>query len=287
MQRNGKILFVVIAVVAIWLVKFVLRFPSVDINVIGVILSISSILFGLLAGFFISQLWTRYTEIRTLQGQRSSAGLLLIEYANHFYARNPQFKKDFRKRMEHAAIVDEIIYWDEGYLEDPYYRAIASSFRMVKVQNEKDGVYLEAMMENLDRYVSSTVQINILYKERLFVSEWLIFIILSAIITLSVLLLDVSQILYFMIVLAFPPIIFLTLSIISDLNTMSWGRELITLEPTQAIFDALGVKRFYLTKDLPFVSRRIRQYRTEKTLAPAERKVYKEILDSRMYQQRA
>jgi len=52
----------------------------------------------------------------------------MIRYASHFFE-NKKFEEEFKLRVEKASIVDEIIKWNEGHLEVPYYREIEKSFR--------------------------------------------------------------------------------------------------------------------------------------------------------------
>ncbi len=278
MKNWRTIILIAVTMIVIAIIKFGFGFPSADIEIIGVILSISSILFGLLVGFFISELWTRYTEIRSLQGDRSASGMNLVRRAEYFYLKNPKFEKEFKKRMEMSAIADESILWDEGQFEEPYYNDVAKTFELVDINQKKDELYFEYMMISHNTYTQSTIKMNTLYRERLFFTEWLILIALSIVIFLSTLFLDTSHFLYKTIVLTFPPIIVIALSIIYDLDKMKWGRELITLEPTQVILDAIGAKRFYLKKDKAFISPHITEYRTEDDLEGYSKQVYDEIL---------
>ncbi len=281
MKNLQKIWFVIAVIAATWLIKFVFAFPTADISVIGVILSVSSILFGLLAGFYISVLWSRYTEIRSLQGERSSSGLMLLDLALYFYPRNTKFERDLKRRMELACIADETILWDEGDYEEEYYRKVSRAFLLVPVKSPKDEAYFNAMVSQHANYVSTTVKMDSLYRERLSRTDWLLFAFLTITILISVLLLDTSQLFYSLIILTFPVVIYLTLATISDLNTLQWGRQLVTLEPVQCIFDALGVKRFYVERDIRFVAPGIRNYRTEKNLTGEVLKVYRDIIGKR------
>jgi len=280
-MRIKKILVIAGIVLGTWIIKFIFHFPTADISVIGVILSVASILFGLLAGFYISVLWGRYTEIRSLQGERCSAGLMLLDYARYFFKTNKKFEKDFRDRLEATAIADETIDWNEGDLEEPFYRKIGKSFFLLSVRTPKDESYFNAMVENHSNYVRTTVSMNTLYCERLSLTDWLLFALLTGVIGSSVLLLDGSMFFYSVIILVFPIIVFLTLSVIYELNTLRWGRQLVTVEPTQSILDALEVKRFYLGRDRPYVPKYLSSFRTEKTLRDYALVVYKEVLEKR------
>ncbi|MFA5030925.1 MAG: hypothetical protein WC495_05050 [Patescibacteria group bacterium] len=280
MKKWELFIFLTAAIASTWFIKFILHFPTADISIIGVILSISSILFGLLAGFFFSELWQRYTEIRSLQSERSSAGLMLVTLATHFF-NNKKFEKDFIQRMENTAIADETILWDEGDFEEQYYHEVAKSFELINVKNEKDAQYFAAMLNYSYTYSMDTIKADVLYKERLSSIEWLLFTFLSFIIVISVLLLDVSQMLYSVIVLTFPGVIFLTLSIIYGLNIISWSRNLITLEPNQVIFDALKVPRFYVQRNKDLIPSYIKNFRTEQTLRGEAKRTFDAVISKR------
>lgn len=282
MKNLRTVGILVLIVLIIWIIKFVFNFPTADIKIIGTILSIASILFGLLTGFFISELWSRYTEIRTLQGERASSGVSMIKMAGNFFT-NKKFEKDFKKRVEKSAIADEVINWDEGHLEECYYQDISTSYKYIKVNSQKDAVIFDKLIDSVRQHTQTTMKMNILYKEKLFFTEWFILIVLSVVIVLSVLFLDTIHFLYQTMILVFPIIVYLALKIIYRLDKLTWARELITLEPTQVIFDNLDVKRFYLKRDLKFVSSHIKSkgFRTEDDLKGEMKKVYTDILAKR------
>lgn len=247
---------------------------------IGVILTIASVLFGFLAGFVISELWTRYTEIRSLQGVRSSNALNMIRYASYFYS-DKIFEKNFKYLVEKAAVADEIIAWDEGHLEIKYFQAIEDSFHRIKIKNPKDEVYFDNLLDSYHNVVEGSVRLDTLYKERLFPSQWLLLIGLSLIIAFSTLFLDITDFFPKVVVIAFPLIIVIALSIIYDLDSLNWGKAIITLEPNQILFDAIGAKRFYQTINVPYLSSKIIGYRTERTLSRDLMIIYNSIFQTR------
>ena len=279
MRSFRAFVLVIFSICAFWVIKFFFKFPSADIGIIGVILTVASVLFGFLAGFFISELWTRYTNIRELQGKRLSEGLNMIRYASYFY-NNKNFEKEFKLLVEKSAVADEVINWDEGHLEIKYYQDIETSFSRIQVKTKKDQVYFDNLLDSYNEIVETIVRMDILYKERLFPTEWFMLVTLSLIITFSILFLDTSHFFYKVVVLVFPAIILLAMSVIYDLNTLVWSRGLVTLEPIQKSFDALGVKRYYIRKDEKYAPKGV-EYRTEDDLVPELKKVYDDILSHR------
>lgn len=274
---------IILTILLFLFLKFYVDFPVADTQVVGAVLTIASVLFGLLAGFFISELWSRYTEIRELQGIRTSEGLNMVRYANYFY-KNKKFKEEFIKRVEKSSVADEVIAWDEGHFETEYYQDIEGAFRYLKnseVRTPKDEVYFDNLLDAYHKFVETTVRMDTLYKERLFFSEWLMMVLLSVIIALSVLFLEVSDLFYQLVILLFPAIIVLGVLIINDLNFLTWSRGRLTLEPNQLIFDAIGVKRFYRNDNKPFISPHVKEYRTEEDLTGNSKKVFLGILKKR------
>ena len=141
--------------------------------------------------------------------------------------------------------------------------------------------YFNTIIERHNAYVEATVKLDTLYRERLFPSEWFILYILSGIIAISVLLTDASHFFFKVVIIAFPAILTLALSIIYDLDKLIWSKETITIEPVQRILDAIGAKRFYLNYKKPFISQYVKAYRTEKDLEGEMKEVYEAIVAKR------
>ena len=273
---------ILITIFVFWFIKFYLKFPTAEAGSVNIILTVASILFGFLAGFFISELWSRYTEIRALHSERCSSGLNMVKCAEHFFE-NKRFEKEFKRSIEKSSLVDEVVKWTEGDLELPYFRAIGNSFKSIEVKNGKDEVCFDNLLSSYREFIERTVKLDTLGKERLFMSEWFMMISLFLIISFSILFLDTSHFFYQIIVLVFPVIIVLALSVVYDLDALLWSKEIISLEPNQRLFDAIGVKRFYLKKKKRFVHRRIKNYRTEDDLEGELKQTYLNIIEGRKF----
>jgi len=277
MKNIRSVLILIVTIIFFWFIKFILNFPSADIQIIGVILTVASILFGFLAGFFISELWSRYTQIREMEGIRGSEGLNLVRYASYFY-NDKKFKKYFTDLVEKSCVAEESINYDQGYLVISYYQDIEMSFRKLKLKSIRDGQYFNNLLDSYHSHVRSVVRLDTLYRERLFFSEWIMLTTLSTIIAFSLLFLDVSHFFYKVIVLIFPAILVLALNIIYDLDKINWSREIITIEPTERILDSIGKKRYYLKSDIKYISPMVTDYRTEDDLKGELKKLYDSIV---------
>jgi hypothetical protein len=280
MQNIRTLLLVVLTILVFWFVKFGLAFPNGNLETVGVILTVSSILFGFLAGFFISQLWTRYASIRELQSMRSSAGLNMIRYASHFFS-SKRFQQDFKTRVEKAAVIDEILEWDETHIEIPLFRDIETSFKHIRIKNMKEQEYFGNLIDAYNQLIETTVKEDTLGKERLLPSQWFMIIVLSVIMIFSLLFVDIIEPLYRIILFVFPIIMTMALLTMYDLDTLRWSKEAVSLEPNERLFDAIGRQRFYLKKKKTYISPYIRHYRTEDNLTGELKRIYREVLENR------
>ncbi|MAF14198.1 MAG: hypothetical protein CMI53_04910 [Parcubacteria group bacterium] len=135
-----------------------------------------------------------------------------------------------------------------------------------------------------NRTVSAMIRLDTLYKERLFVAEWMLLYTLSLIIALSVLFINTENLFFQMVVLIFPAVISLALFIINYLDKLAWSRESVTLEPNQRLFDAIGKKRFYLKRNIKYLKKSTKRYRTEDELTDELQKIHSDILNKRKSQ---
>jgi ABC-type multidrug transport system fused ATPase/permease subunit len=283
-HRLRTVLVVFVTIVVVWILKLKIFVSAESPETISIILTAASILFGLLASYFINELWTRFSAIRDLQSERTAAALNMIQYAKIFY-KNKAFEKEFKERVEATSIADMAITMNEGHLEVPYFVHIEESFRKIRLRTELEEGYFERMATAHQDYVRTVQKLDLLYKHTLFFSEWLILLVLSALICVSVLFLPATDFFSFFVVLAFPAILILALNIIYDLNNLTWHRDYLTLEPTQVVFDALEVKRFYMKSDIQYVHPRVKDFRTEDSLEGNAKQVYDAILAARKKEQ--
>jgi len=281
---HWKTLFVIIGTgLSFWIVKFYLKFPSAEIETVGVVLTITSIFFGLLAGFFISGLWNRYTEVREIQSVRSGDELNMIMYSKYFN-KNKEFTEEFRRLVENSAIADEVVKYREGHLEMPYFQDISNSFDLIKqdeVKTYKDRIYFGGLTNSYGNIINLTALLDAIGKDRLALAEWGIISLLSSMISLSVLFLDPTHIFQKAVIVVYPIIISLTILVIYRLDSLTLNKGSVTLEPNQRMFDALGLRRFYMKKKKGYILSHITDYRTEDDLQGEPKEVYLKIINSR------
>jgi len=280
MRIIKPILLLVLVTAIFYLLDFFIDLPPIDFEVWGIILTISSILFGFLGAFFISELWGKYVEARSSQSFWSSKIRDVLFYSTYFFNDNKEFEIRLRQAMEKYCIADAIIKWEELEKEEKYLKEIGNTFYLIKTKELKgaEGEWLTSLLSSYSEASESLNKMTILGKEKMFPSEWLIMILLSIIISLSILFLQTTEFFYKTLIFSLPGVMVLIFWLLYTLDNMGWNIEVISFEPYQKILDSLGVKRFYLTRHIKRgIKPKTNDYRTEKDLSGDLRDLYLEL----------
>ncbi len=278
--RSLKLIITLVAIILLfWCLRYYAPLPTIETSLLAVLLAVCSVIFSIIGGFFISALWHKYASSRELQAIWSSNLEDMIFYAGYFFDRNLEFKKKFTRAMEEYCIVNTAIRWQEIEKEQIYLREIGKTFSILDLKEENDAVYRRKMIDCWQKASEALGRLEILGKEKLFPSQWFILLALSLMISGSLLFLERASILFDILTLIFPVIIFLILWMMYTYDTMQWNIGVISYEQTQRILDDLGIKRFYLTKILKKgLIKPKGDYRTEKELEGRLKKLYESVI---------
>lgn len=213
-------------------------------QLLSLALSVTSILFGLLIGFFITQMWNKFSSIRRESSSLHSAIQDLIANMNRLEG-NERAKKQFEDRMERFLIAFTMISWDSVEEEDKYFDAVRSAIDDVNPINEKNGSVYVQILDAENQASNARTKLSSLGKQRLMRLEWVVLISLSTIITTSVLLLRDGSLFFNTLSSIMPPLVILTMMMLDDLDNLRWGTEIVSFEPAQQGLEALNKERFY------------------------------------------
>lgn len=280
MRIIKPILLIILVTVTFYFLDSFIVLPPIDLEAWGIILTVSSILFGFLGGFFISELWGKYVEARSSQSFWSAKIGDILFYSNYFFSENKEFEISLKRAMERYCIADAIIGWDELEKEEKYLREIGKAFYLIRAKDLKgaEGGWLKSLLDSYGGASEAISKLGILGKEKMFASEWLIMILLSIIISLSLLFLETTEFFYRALSFSLPGVMILMFWLLYTLDNMGWNIEAISFEPNQKILDALGVKRFYLSKHIKKgINPKTKDYRTEKDLSGELKELYLEL----------
>ncbi|MBT4114373.1 DUF4239 domain-containing protein [Candidatus Woesearchaeota archaeon] len=255
-------------------------------EVVTLMLTIIGILFGLIVSFYISGLWNRHVLMRELMAGHSAAMQNVVKYVDTF-SHNERFKSKIRKFIEEYVISCISIDVVEQEKSTPYLYKIYDTLKMIQVKKETDSVILNRLSNSLEVVSATGQKIFIIGKESLGSAEWILISSLSIAIVVSTFLQRTTDPITMVLPTIFPPIILLIFFIIYDLDNLNLNEGVIFIEPDEQILDALGVERYYRSKDVN--ERRVdvkllpKKYRIEKDLPHNLMEVYKTVTDSKYY----
>tara|TARA_Y100000310_G_scaffold341242_1_gene439779 strand:- start:384 stop:1298 length:915 start_codon:yes stop_codon:yes gene_type:complete len=216
--------------------------PSKNVELI---LTISTFLFAILAGFFISRSVTKFNEIKRAVVTEDALFLSL-------YKTSQILGKEFSDKIRDLIDKYYIVSYDFALAEyavktykqtNKHFLAMWDTVKKFK-KKESSAAYkivLDILIEiEKNRNMSSETS-----REKLGTGRWLILIALSAIILFSIFYLKTTDIYSYVVTILLSTVLVLVLLIIRDLQNLVGTSEEILIESGQEVFEDIGKLRYY------------------------------------------
>lgn len=212
---------------------------------IELILTVSTFLFAILAGFFISRLNSRYDKIISFINDEDS-------YWLSFYRSSLVIGGKFVDKIR-----DEIDqYYIAAYDSDVgnyYYKQTARNLENVYKELYKlklsSSPKAESAFGNMLNYLTAIEiarnQSSVSTRERLTAGHWLILLLLASIIVFCMFFLDLPQPYSQILTVLLSTVLVLVLLIIRDLQNLKLGGYALSIESGQEVFEFIGKLRYY------------------------------------------
>jgi len=209
---------------------------------VQLILTITTFLFAILVGFFISRLNTRFNMVRELIAAEDANFLV-------FYKNSTFFGEKFQQEI--ADLIDDyyIVEFDSDL---GAYKANSEQFFILydkmheekKLSEHEDQVF-DDMINLLTSIEMARNKASVVHREKLTVGQWLILILLSGIIVFCLFYVDFSESFFRIIAVLLSTAMVLILLTLRDLQNLRIGSQLIATETGEEIFDFIGKPRYY------------------------------------------
>jgi hypothetical protein len=253
--------------------------PTFDGNtkLLSLALSVTSILFGLLIGFFITQMWNKFTSIRMESANFREALLSMIGNMRRLQA-NEDVKQMFEARMEKFLIAFIMISWDSLEEEERYFEAVTDTISDIDPVNDTDLRIYAELLDNESNALNARSKLSSLGKDSLMKLEWAVLLSLSGIITVSVLLLRDGTVFFNVLSTVLPSLVVLVMMLLDDLDNLRWGKSIVSFDPAQDALEELRKEKFFEKR---FIEKgwveEPESYRTEEDLEGELKRVYEEL----------
>ncbi len=210
---------------------------------VEIILTVSTFLFAILTGFFLSRLNDRYNQIREVTAAEDAAWTSLYRMA-------PAFGKNFVKKI--SKIIDKyyIVAFDfdvGNYYKHntKYFNQIYSALMEIKISTPKIDNLFDDMFSLLLEIEHKRNKSSVLASEKLTMGQWLVLLFLAGMIMLSIFSLDTVDIYYKIAAVIFSTTLVLILLTLRDLQNLRHGGQLLAVESGQEVFEFIGELRYY------------------------------------------
>jgi hypothetical protein len=219
--------------------------PPAKSDDLELILSISTFLFAILLGFFISRSNNRYNNINELIGAEDGLFLSLYE-TSHVYG------KKFAAKM--ADLIDS--YYIESYDHPlgkhykPTSPLLHKMYRLVESVPIKSGSRQDNMFDDVLGILRDVEEARnksaVITDVRLSRGQWMVLILLAGVVISNIYLLRGAGIYSAGIAVLLSTILALVLFILRDLENFRLGGKLLLEESGEELFEAIGKKRYYV-----------------------------------------
>lgn len=230
--------------------------------IVETMLTISTFLFAILAGFYISRLNSRYSDIRELVSNEDAYFYALFKTAK-------VFGKTFSEKIANAVEAYYIISFESNL--NNYYKSTAPS--LVEIYNilyeikekSNDSTYA-GLFSLLSSIETARNKNSVIAKETITKSQWIVLFALVIIILFCLFYINTNQLFFQFLVIIMSAMLMLILLTLRDLQNLRLGGTLMpVLESGQEVLESMGKLRYYnqnlIDKKVMKIPKDIKKYR--------------------------
>ncbi|MBW3013696.1 hypothetical protein KY335_00470 [Candidatus Woesearchaeota archaeon] len=237
------------AAVVMMFLAFILPSKGPD-DTINLILTISTFLFAILAGFILTRQNSRFDNVRELLTKLDAVWKSLYHTFGLFGTKIQNKSADIIDAAYISAYDFELWNYQKAEIFGDIFSTVYEFINKLKPKTAAQKGAVEVMLNKLENIEVTEHQVGEIAKEKLMISEWAILYILSGIILFCVFYMKVFTVYSFLFTILLSTAICFVLFIIRDLNNLRLKGELLAYESGQKVFDTIDKMRYYHAEDL-------------------------------------
>jgi len=211
-----------------------------SINFIG-------ILFGIIVGFFIADLYTRYSSIR--ENAASDSSCLSTFYFFATVLAEETGDKEWLGRVEGR--LEKYVHkfmplgWEEYDKTEKEFAEIGESLKELKYDTDKANEAYSNILAVYNQHSTARENLVMYGRDKLSWGEWLITLFLGVLLLVSLFYVKDTTIISSLFTGSISAAILLLFIVVRDLNNLDFGENSISVEPYERVLDAMGKPRYY------------------------------------------
>ena len=222
-------------------------------EMINIVLGVIGLMFAIIIGFFINDLWNRYEVIRenvAVEVSGLQTYYIFVKIINNFPG-HEKWAKEQQKFIDEYVRKFFEVEWNEYGEIDPYFNRIIESLKNIgELKTDVEVETYTNMPSLLNEVTTSREKLFMFGKDRLTKQEWAVIITLSAALLFCIFFIKTAGFSSIFLAGILTSTVFILLSFLHDLDDLSFGEETVSFEPYETIFDVIEKPRFYRKRDL-------------------------------------
>lgn len=236
--------------------------PSEDINLI---ITVSTFLFAILAGFFIARANSRFDEMQKLVGTEDALWLSLYKNAETI---SKNLAKKIANSIDKYYIVNydfELENYNYGYkINKDYFFEIWETLQKL-TKEEKNSQSYQVLLNLLSSIEVSRNLASTVARERIGIGQWLSLTTLGIIILFSLFYIKTTEPYSMIITILMSTTLIMVLLIMRDLENFKFGGDSLLEESGQEVLEFIGKPRYYsqyfLKQGYYHIPKSVKEYR--------------------------
>lgn len=208
------------------------------------------ILFGIIVGFFIADLYSRYQGIRNNAGTDSSCLSTFYFFATIITkeTKNKKWLNDVKERIHDYIKKFMPLPWERYSETEKEFAELGKSLKELKYSGEKANETYSNILNVYNQHSEAREDLVMYGKDKLSWGEWLIIFFLGGLLLASLFYIKDGSLVSIIFTGAITSAILIIFIVLRDLDNLNFGENAVSIEPYERVLDAIGKPRYYKTK---------------------------------------
>lgn len=225
-------------------------FPGVGPNsVIETLLVFIGILFGIIVGFFISDLYSRFQAIKNNAAIDASGLATYFQFA-HVLVKGKRNKAWLAKQRDiiHRYVLKFMpLPWSEYAKTEPEFAELMGGIQDIKYTTDKENETYSNMLAVLSQISDAREKLVMSGEDHLSRGEWVVISLLGSLLLFSLFYVKTLELVSVVFTALLSASILILFLVIRDLDNLKFGESVVSIEPYERVLDAIGKPRYKIT----------------------------------------
>lgn len=218
-----------------------------DIDFVNNALTFIGILFAILIGFFITDLYTRYVYIRQ-NAAADSSSLSTFYFLSTLLADETGDKEwldRVKGRVKNYVHVFMPLPWEKYSDTERVFSELGESLKEVEIKSPKSIETYRTALSVYAQHSTSRESLTMFGRDKLSLGEWLTLYVLGGLLLISLMFTKDETLISTLFTGGITSAVVILFILLRDLNNLNFGENAVSIEPYERVLDIIGEDRYY------------------------------------------